>query len=199
MGRYKLRIGSLGQAFVLFCGFVATGLIACWLLFTTSSNSVTESSRQELISGAKLVSLTINAELQSEFNSKTSLNDPGLLAETERLRAALAKTVDIRYVYTLGKNDKGQISFLVDATPEGDVDGDGVEDKSKLFDVVDSVTPEMQEAFDSGIPTVEKSATKDAWGKWQSAYAPVMTKSGKLIVVGVDRDARVLEGRIEGL
>lgn len=199
MGRFKLRIGSLEQAFVLFCGFVATGLIACWLLFTVSANSVTEASRQELLSGAKLVSLTVNAEAQAAFNSKTSQNDPILKRETDNLRTALTKTIDIRYVYTLGKNEKGQICFLVDATPEGDLDKDGVEDKSNVFDVVTAVTPEMQEAFDTGIPTVEKSPTKDSWGTWQSAYAPIMTASGKLIVVGVDRDARVLEGRIAGL
>ncbi|HXV19131.1 MAG TPA: SpoIIE family protein phosphatase, partial [Candidatus Omnitrophota bacterium] len=52
--------------------------------------------------------------------------------------------------------------------------------------------PEMQNAF--AAPAVDKDLTRDKWGTWLSAYAPVFDSGGKTIgILGVDVAAKTIE------
>ena len=81
----------------------------------------------------------------------------------------------------------GVVHFILDPTPPGDADGDGVEDRSPIMQVYEHPTSKMLAAFETGRATVEDQVYTDPWGTFLSGYAPFFTSDGTLAgVVGLD-------------
>jgi signal transduction histidine kinase len=93
-----------------------------------------------------------------------------------------------------------RVHFILDPTPMGDADGDGVDDKSHVFDRYDEATPALLEALHTGRPTAETSPSRDAWGTFISGYAPFHDSTGRLAgIVGVDLTAEEYVKRLAGM
>lgn len=105
-----------------------------------------------------------------------------------RLRARLQEVQkanpDIRFFYSFRWDEgQGRPRFVLD-TGEGD-------EQSALGDLYQEVTPALQQAF---LPPwqvrVEQEFSKDSFGTWLSAYAPILNADGSLEgVLGLDLDA----------
>jgi signal transduction histidine kinase/CheY-like chemotaxis protein len=105
----------------------------------------------------------------------------------------------IKFIYTCVLRH-GQVRFVLDPTPPGDADGDGVEDRSGIMDEYAEASEELRHALREQIPLAESSPTVDRWGTFLSGYAPFTTSDGRFAgVVGVDLTIdRYLE-RLAGL
>ena len=98
--------------------------------------------------------------------------------EIEQSMISFKSDNNIRYCYTLAKDEGDNAYILVDAA---------LSNKSELGEEYD-LEDEMKKAFE-GTPSFDKEPTKDEYGTFISGYAPIKNSSGKVIaIVGVDKD-----------
>lgn len=94
-----------------------------------------------------------------------------------------------RFIYTCSIR-RDSVFFLVDPTPPGDADSDGVEDHSSLWSHYPSPSPSLLKALRSGADVVDPEPYSDAWGSFVSGYAVLRDARGKSVaVVGIDLKA----------
>jgi hypothetical protein len=76
---------------------------------------------------------------------------------------------------------------VLDGSPPGDADKDGVEDSSALMEVYDEPSPDMLSVFETHKAAVSKEPYKDKWGAFISAFVPLFAPDGHFVgVLGVD-------------
>ena len=83
-----------------------------------------------------------------------------------------------RFVYTCVMRG-GKVYFILDPTPAGDADGDGVDDKSHLMQPYPEASLELISSLRSGEVTVMSEPQRDPWGVFLSAYAPIKNAAGE--------------------
>ncbi|HPJ38748.1 MAG TPA: adenylate/guanylate cyclase domain-containing protein [Spirochaetota bacterium] len=182
MRRVSIRI-SLSTAFV--CTAVLLTLLLGIVTVYSIRDFVVEDIRSRLHDDAAIAALQIDPELHRHIAGAGDVNLP----QYKRIRTVLAnilrETKDIRYVYTLRKNMRGEVYFVVDA----DDDEAG---RSTPGEVYPSPTQAMRMAFKKPYSIhVEKELAVDRWGTTLSSYAPVLRKDGTLeAVLGMDITAQ---------
>ncbi|MGV8983049.1 methyl-accepting chemotaxis protein [Clostridium sp.] len=88
---------------------------------------------------------------------------------------------EVKYTYTMMKQDSNNIQYLVDGT---------MKDPSKLGEKYDAEGA-ILEAFDGKISSNDKPI-KDEYGTFISAFAPIENSSGEIIaIVGVDKSVEI--------
>ncbi|MFN3690165.1 MAG: ATP-binding protein, partial [Fimbriimonadales bacterium] len=103
----------------------------------------------------------------------------------EPLAKIQATNPKIKFIYTFTRKD-GKIYFVLDATPPGDHDRDGVEDKSYIGDEYPEAAEEAHRVFLENAPQLTGIVT-DRWGSFVSAYIPLRDREGEAIgALGVD-------------
>ncbi len=161
--------------------------VALGVLYQRSYQVYDEEFRNHLKQLALTASLLVDAEAQLQL--KPGDEETPLYQE---LIAPLAKFQElnpkVRYVYTYIVRD-GNIYFVLDPTPPGDHDNDGVEDKSYIGDLYEA-PPIIKEHMLIPIiegRTVTTPTVSDQWGTFVCAYAPLYSKKGEIIgALGVD-------------
>ncbi|MCX7993920.1 MAG: ATP-binding protein [Fimbriimonadales bacterium] len=139
---------------------------------------------QTLLNTALAAATTVDPVLHQTFS-------PGE-EDTEKYQNAIkplakiqATNPKIKFIYTYARKE-GEIYFVLDATPPGDNDGDGVEDKSYIGDSYPQACPRMHAAIIQGKPQTTGIVTSP-WGDYVSAYVPVRNASGEVVgALGVD-------------
>lgn len=92
------------------------------------------------------------------------------------------------FVYTCVKRGE-KVHFILHPAPAGDVDGDGLDEKSHLMQPYPEASPELITTLTSGEVTVMQEPQRDRWGTFLSGYAPITDESGKVVAAaGVDMD-----------
>jgi len=125
------------------------------------------------------------------LHKKIKTIDDNKTEEFEKLKHDLGEMrisgTEIANAYTMRKLDNGEVAFIVDASEK---------DQSATGDVYpnESVTETLAESLkaipETNKPYVEYETSKDDWGVWLSAFAPIFTSSGKLDgIVGIDVSA----------
>ena len=142
---------------------------------------------------ANLLNLALSASLLLDPEAQLALK-PGdeNTPLYKKLIAPLARFQkthpEIRYIYTYTERD-GKVIFILDPTPPGDHDGDGVEDKSYIgepYEADEESIRQMIEPLRTGKPITTPIAT-DYWGSFVSAHVPLRDKQGKIVsALGVD-------------
>lgn len=189
MHTYKASRAQQRLWALLTMAFVIVGLSAGAALLKLSVDRYESDYRRELQSLASLSALTVNPQAHEVLKRPGQMTSLLYQQEARKLGEIKSQLKDIRYIYTLAKSESGYI-FVVDPTPPGDHDHDGVEDKSFLGDPYPEITSAAKSCFERGIVTVETEPTQDRWGTFISAYAPIFGSSGKVVgVLGVDRHA----------
>ncbi len=112
------------------------------------------------------------------------------------LRRVLDSSGDVRYLYTVAMVGE-RVLFVLDATPEGDADEDGVEDHSFILEEYREADPAMRKALRQGEPVAMCEPRADRWGTLLSGYAPILDSEGGVAgIVGVDITAEHCAERI---
>jgi hypothetical protein len=90
------------------------------------------------------------------------------------------------YCYTTIMQE-GKIHFILDGSPPGDSDKDGVEDSVKLMEVYTEPSEDLLKVFETQKTVVSREPYKDKWGAFISAFVPLFGKDGHFAgVLGVD-------------
>lgn len=94
-----------------------------------------------------------------------------------------AKTLGVKYIYTLIKNDNKIIFTSSSATPEELAKNTNL---SHFADVYDDVSPLVFQVLASQKPSFDEY--EDKWRKFHTFYLPLVSSDGMKYVIGADID-----------
>jgi diguanylate cyclase (GGDEF)-like protein/PAS domain S-box-containing protein len=166
--------------------FLPAALVSS-LLYINGTEAIHEEIRGNLKRVAKTAALLVDPELHKTFHDPSQESTPEYERAIAPMRAFIEADSSFKYVYTYVELN-GEIRFVLDPTPEGDSDHDGVDDKSHIMEVYDEDGLEsMQRAAREHIATADPGLATDQWGTFISGYAPIFDKDGKYVAsIGVD-------------
>jgi methyl-accepting chemotaxis protein len=142
--------------------------------------------RHSLISTAKVAASLVDGNTHQTLVAQGSDKDPAYTNALKPLGAIVQNNRAIRFAYTCILRN-GKVYFVLDPTPPGDSDGDGVDDKSYLLQEYPDADPELLAALRGQSVTVNREPYTDVWGTFMSAYAPIYAEDGSFAgVAGVD-------------
>lgn len=161
-----------------------------------------EGMRQSLRRAAAACAQAVDPEIHQTLTDPSREETPAYEEACRRLLNA--KTAEegpdsFVFVYTCILKD-GKVHFVLDPTPAGDADGDGVDDKSHVMQEYPEASPELVSTLLHGRPAVMAEPQKDRWGTFLSGYAPIVDGNGRTVAaVGVDMKLSVYEGNIAAI
>ena len=158
-----------------------------------------ESMRNSLRRAAVACALTIDPEVHRSLTEPSQQGSPPYLELCNRLqraKEAMEGPEKFKYIYTCILQD-GVVYFILDPTPAGDSDGDGVDDKSYLMESYPEASAELISTLWTGEITVMEAPVSDRWGTFLSGFAPIIDSSGNTIgALGVDMDIAFYQNEI---
>lgn len=188
-------VAGLFAAIVIFLPAVLVLVV----VHTRSVGAMKDEIRGNLRRLAKSVAVHVDAEAHKGFTSPEQEHTTEYVTAIKPLDAFLRSDVSIKYVYTCVMRE-GKVYFVLDPTPEGDVDDDGVDDKSHIMQPYDDPSEEMLNAFKFGASTADAEPYEDDWGTFISGYAPIFDGNRELVgIVGVDLTAERYAERLGGV
>ncbi|MFO1010167.1 MAG: ATP-binding protein [Planctomycetota bacterium] len=174
-------LGSLAAAFVLVTSVACIAIVA-----RVSMRTYREQYRADLERIAEAAVSLIASDAHDAIRSPEQQNGPEYARVVAPLRAMLSRASGVRFLYTAIEQD-GEVLFVLDASDPGDHDGDGREDQAKILEPYDDAAPELRECLRSGRPTSTAEPVQDEWGRFQSAWAPIVDAEGRIHgALGVD-------------
>jgi diguanylate cyclase (GGDEF)-like protein len=179
---------------------VAVGAAIAGMWHSATSN-VRDNYRESLVQLAMAAAQQVDPAAHAAIRRPEQTDDALYQAAVEPLRRLRSAIPSIRYLYTLVW-DGSSARFILDAADHGDLDGDGVEDHSSVWDVSVSHQTAKLEALGwdgrPGRPAATEEPYTDPWGTFMSGYAPIYDAQGRQEgVVGVDLDASTYVARLE--
>ncbi len=155
-----------------------------------AQESLIQESRASLSRTAALAATFVDGDALDTVIAQGREDIPAWTRIETPLRRLQALAGDVRYAYVM-RLDGDSVRFVVDASPKGDHDRDGIEDHSPIGSSYPWAAPELFQALRDGSRQVDMQLIRDPWGIFLSAYAPVRNSRGTLLgVVGIDLDAR---------
>lgn len=186
--RVRLKLWAL-----MMTSFVIVAAVATMFVGNASVARFKSDARADLKTLVNVVATGIDPVAHEKLVDPEQMESELYRQQIAPLAAALKAAPDIRFVYTMRKTPKGVV-FVLDPTPPGDADKDGVDDKSYLMDAYPEISYTALQAFVSGGTMVEDEPVSDRWGTFLSAYAPIKNDRGQTVaVLGIDREASNLE------
>ena len=132
------------------------------------------------------VAQTAAANLDGDELAVLTANDTETHRQVSDFLNRFSDTLNFKYIYVVRPDGKGGSVYIVDPDPE-----DPAECGSPIVS-----SPALISAQE-GTAAVDREAVGDEWGKYYSAYCPVMTSDGRVGgIVGVDFDADWYESLI---
>jgi diguanylate cyclase (GGDEF)-like protein/PAS domain S-box-containing protein len=169
----------------------STGILGLWV---AASELIRRDFRSHLTDLAIAAAQQVDPELHGSLRDPAQLNGPDYQRAVAPLRRVRLALPDVRYIYTMVRDESGRVHFVLDAADPGDHDGDGVEDQSGLWEVYEDEDPAMPEALGDGTApgraTSTKEPTPDKWGNFMTGWAPLIGSDGRQFgILGVDVEA----------
>lgn len=168
---------------------VLTGIayLALQQLYLQAKRDLDKEFRRNLLDLALSASLLVDAEAQLQLDPGEE-NTPLYKKLIEPLARLQKAHPEIRYVYTYVERD-GKILFILDPTPPGDHDNDGIVDKAYIGEVYEE-DPEtiqrMLEPIRNG-KSITTPPFSDRWGTFVSGFVPLRDDQGRIVgALGID-------------
>jgi PAS domain S-box-containing protein len=180
------RDGALRWLWALGAGLLAfaVGTLPAYRSYLHARDAIEREFYQMLLNTALAAATTVDPELHKTFRPGEETTEKYQRA-IEPLAKIQATNPKIKFIYTFTRKD-GKIYFILDATPPGDHDNDGVEDKSYIGDEYPEANTMAHTALDSGTPQTTP-VVNERWGKLVSAYIPLRDRTGSVVgALGVD-------------
>ena len=160
-----------------------------WNMHSRAEHILKNSIRDQLMSAARVMAKSVDVEAHNQLRqSGQDLSE----AYTQQLKSmeVAKQAVDprgmIKFTYTCIL-DGGQVKFVLDTTPDGDANQDGINDRAKLLEVYERPSPTLLKVLNTGVAGVDEEPYTDRWGTFMSGYAPIYDPAtGALAAAGVD-------------
>ncbi|MDD5557072.1 MAG: diguanylate cyclase [bacterium] len=180
------------QLFIIFSLIIILTVGTIGFLFYREIGAVQfDRLRDTLTAYAVSASMLIDGDRHPSLAEPGGGDDPYLDELRDLLRRFARIDPRIAEVYTMVRTERPRLlRFIVDAAEARDKDGDGVIGEDELparfgeeYDI--AALPQMRRAFEG--PEADDGLTRDRWGWWLSAYAPVRDAAGRAVaIVGID-------------
>jgi PAS domain S-box-containing protein len=178
--------------------FLTSGLCLL-LLYRIGKEALAQEVRCNLIQLAKTAATVVDGDLHKTFYSPEQEQSPAYLQAIAPLQRILKVNPEIRFLYTMTDHN-GIPCFVLDATPSGDLDHDGVEDHSPIMQPFETPAPALRAALATHQAGADAEPITDSWGTYLSAYAPFHDSRGDFAgVVGVDLKLDHYTARLAGM
>jgi len=182
-------IKPLPEAFVLALCIWCLVFTTSYFIYVHARNAQKGEIREGLIRTAKVIATTLDSDMHRTFIHRDQEQSDQYKKFIKPLEKVLMTDESIVFIYTTTLvNDK--VYFIIDPTPEGDADGDGIDDKSHIMERYEDADISLitalkeQKAISSHEPYVDK------WGSFMSAYVPFYDSTGEFVgVLGIDINA----------
>ena len=193
------RINPVKEGILIALFLSVVALLNTSLIYSKSSSYISYQMKNGLESIARLAAASIDGDLHEKFTDPVQEKTEDYAAAVRPLKVFLKTLPDVRYIYT-ARLIGDKVRFILDASPVGDADEDGVEDHSFIMDVYENPDVEFIKALKTEKVQVSREPYKDKWGSFITGYAPFFDSSKKLSgVVGIDMKAQDFEARINDL
>lgn len=154
----------------------------------------TEAQKGEILEGlnrtANVAQTVIDPDLHRQWRNPEQEADSVFQAETAKLGAILNSDTTIEFVYTVIQEESGAYHFVIDPTPPGDANGDGVEDAVDLMDEWGDAPPEVVACFSEQQKMLTEDVYYDQWGGHIGCYLPIFSSDGEFeAVLGINISA----------
>ena len=164
--------------------------ISIWSVYRSAVRNAESATHQGLLRSVKSIALWVNPDVHAKFQTPAEEASPAYLEAISYLARA-KEAADLRstfvFVYTCVLDAEGQVRFVLDPTPAGDADGDGVDDKAHVREIYTDASATLKKVLLTGQAATDPEPYTDRWGTFLSGYAPFFSPSGQLAgVVGLD-------------
>jgi PAS domain S-box-containing protein len=181
-----LRIYPIREGVLIGLLVFAAGALSIGFHYHKSSQLYEQQMRDKLLVIAHTAAALVDGDLHRTIDDPEREATADYEKAVDPLRRVLRSIPEVRFLYT-GVLIADQVYFILDATPLGDADGDGIEDHSFVMELYEDPDPEMVRALREGVALITSEPYTDRWGTFHSAFAPFYDSQGRLVgVVGVD-------------
>lgn len=143
-----------------------------------------DNSRQQIKTLVKIAADSLDGDLLTTIGPEDM--DSELYRDVFNFLDGFRSAPDVKYIYTMRKVGS-EVQFIVD------VDDYDTAPVGEVFPTY----REIEQAF-SGKVTLDEEISKDVWGNYYSAFAPVHNKAGEVVaIVGIDCSLETIERRID--
>ncbi|MEA3207047.1 MAG: adenylate cyclase [Chthoniobacter sp.] len=184
---YRTKVLLLLMATVVVATGLSTGLL-CWYFERVLRDQV----GSQVLTMAATTAALMDGELHKAIKAPGDETSPPYITLRDQMRRARdANRRDdfmVRYLYTLtvSPEEQGLLRFAVDAD----------EDPTKVSAVGEAYRTKLNNPFNVDQYQYDKVFTKDDWGEFLSANAPIKDREGKVVAaLGVDVDANQVRAR----
>lgn len=170
------------------------------LTYLRAREAVLREIREGLIRLASSAALSIDGDVHRLLKSSDQRTSAEFLALAGKLESLRKASAHVRYAYTNVWKD-GKVFFIVDNSPQYDIDGDGIpDDPPEIMSPYPDASPSLIRALTEQIATVDDEPYTDRWGTFISAYAPFFDSQHRFVgTVGLDLDLADLAERLQPL
>lgn len=166
--KFSIRLKlTIVISLVSILGFGTLGVI----VYNRVGNMLIEQMKQDAMAMARVAAYDVNGE---DFASISSPEDE-VYSEIYNVLDKYKKSGNIEYIYSMKLVGEKQVVFVIDTDEE---DPAAFEEEYEWLD-------DFEDAF-NGEVCADKEITSDEWGKYFSAYAPIMKGDEVVGIVGFD-------------
>lgn len=162
---------ALMQGVTAFTIVFIAAFIASDIIYTRAIAVLEKEIKQNLIYTANIVANTMNGDLHKLITSPSQQFSPEYKQALAPLEAVIRTDPRITFAFTAIEHE-GRTHFVLDATPLGDANRDGIQDKSYVMETYDDAPIELIEAIQTRRTTSSVKPRTDRWGTFMSGFAP---------------------------
>lgn len=154
------------------------------VVYINYRNQVREDIRQRLFNIISLVAMNQDGDLHATILGAENADDESHVKILAQNVEYLATDPDLKYIYTMRKNEQGQIYFVINARQGG-------EPGDPIGTIYNEPSNLLATQFDTlSEPVIEEDLYTDTYGQVLASYAPFYRADGtREGIIGVDIDA----------
>lgn len=173
--------------------------ITTYFIFDYSRKALNGEIREGLARTALVTSFLIDGDLHRTITTRAQESSADYDRALQPLVNVQRADPSIATAYTTVMQD-GKVYFVLDATPAGDADGDGLDDKGHVMQEYFDAPEQMREAFRLRKLVTTNVPYRDRWGTYMAAFAPCYDSSRRFAgVVAIEIRAKNYQARLDPL
>lgn len=177
--RFSRKIVILLSIFL----FVVNGALG-FILVQQSKNDLKKQMSARMLDVSKSAAALIDGDVLEKLQKEDKDTEP--YQKALGVLRSFQEQVELKYIYGIRDMGGKKFTFTIDPT---------VEDPGEFGEPIVYTDALYQASL--GIPSVDEKPYEDAWGRFYSAYSPVLNSAGKVAgIIAVDIDASWYDGRL---
>lgn len=182
----EYRIYPLAEAIFIGVAIFTAIALTTFFIYVHALNAKTGEIREGLARTGAVLAELIDGDLHRTFTSRADEDTEAYRQALVLFEKALEAAPTIAYVYT-GILVDDEVYFILDPTPAGDADGDGVDDKAHVMEPYPEASEDMVRALRNQEVVTSEEPYTDRWGSFVSGFVPFYDSNDEFVgVLGID-------------